>query len=495
MITPQFLSGPHPQTRAKKNMILPSLKEISEHISTLFLKGSAKSVTTPIWLAEGHKEGTRFSAEIDPKHRGWLAAIDFQARHGRWAFLPGDEGIAGVVAGSDERLGPDGKTLFPGSLPPVLPKGDYHLAWPVGDPELAAIAWALGHYSFHTYQASASAPPKRLRLPDGADLSAVVGIAAASWLGRDLINIPANDLGPAELESAVKAVAGQFGAEFRSVVGDELLPANFPLIHAVGRASTRAPRLIELQWGNSSAPKVTLIGKGICFDTGGLNIKPGSSMALMKKDMGGAAAALSLAAMIMGAGLPVRLRLLIPAAENSISGNAFRPGDILKSRAGLTIEIGDTDAEGRLVLADALALADEEAPDHLISFATLTGAARVALGPDLPPVFSTSNAVAIALTEAGRRVGDPMWPMPLWKPYDPLLDSRVGDVCSIFPEPFAGSVMAALFLNRFVSAAKTYTHLDIYGWVPRPQPAKPAGGEPQGARAVFDYLRGIFPSA
>jgi leucyl aminopeptidase len=211
--------------------------------------------------------------------------------------------------------------------------------------------------------------------------------------------------------------------------------------------------------------------------------------------MGGAAAALSLAAMIMGAGLPVRLRLLIPAAENSISGNAFRPGDILKSRAGLTVEIGDTDAEGRLVLADALALADEEAPDHLISFATLTGAARVALGPDLPPVFSTSNAVAIALTEAGRRVGDPMWPMPLWKPYDPLLDSRVGDVCSIFPEPFAGSVMAALFLNRFVSAAKTYTHLDIYGWVPRPQPAKPAGGEPQGARAVFDYLRGIFPTA
>jgi leucyl aminopeptidase len=495
MVTSHDPFGPNWKSRAKKNMILPSLKDISEHIATLFLSSGAKLATTPIWLAESGKDGTRFSGEIAPKHRVWLQAIDFQARHGRWAFLPGEEGIAGVVAGSDERLGPDGKTLFPGSLPPVLPKGDYHLAWPVGDPNLAAIAWALGHYGFQHYQSNAAASPKRLRLPEGADLGAVVNIAAASWLGRDLINIPANDLGPAELESAARAVAEQFGAEFRSVIGDELLPSNFPLIHAVGRASTRAPRLIELRWGDAGAPKITLVGKGICFDTGGLNIKPGSSMALMKKDMGGAAAALSLAAMIMGSGLPVRLRLLIPAAENSISGNAFRPGDILKSRAGLNIEIGDTDAEGRLVLADALALADEEAPEHVISFATLTGAARVALGPDLPPVYSTNSTVAAALTEAGRRVGDPMWPMPLWKPYDPLLDSRVGDVCSIFPEPFAGSVMAALFLNRFVSAAKTYTHFDIYGWVPRPQPGKPAGGEPQCARAVFDYLRGTFPKA
>ena len=384
-------------------MKLPSLQDISDRVSSLFLTGNTKSATCPIWLAEGRGGETRFSCDLADRHRAWLNAIDFQARHGKWAFLPGENGLAGVIAGSDDRLGPDGMTLFPGSLPPVLPKGDYHLAWPVANANLACIAWALGHYGFQRYQSAANGGTKRLKLPDGADLAEIVNIAAASWLGRDLINIPANDMGPAELEQAVRDVAARFGAEFRTVVGDELLPANFPLIHAVGRASTRAPRLIELRWGDTSAPKVTLVGKGICFDTGGLNIKPGASMALMKKDMGGAATALALAAMIMGAGLHVRLRLLISAAENSISGNAFRPGDVLKSRAGIQVEVGDTDAEGRLVLADALALADEEAPDHLVSFATLTGAARVALGPDLPPVYSTDPAFATALTETGRR--------------------------------------------------------------------------------------------
>ncbi|MGF1622360.1 MAG: M17 family metallopeptidase [Rhodomicrobiaceae bacterium] len=469
---------------------MPSdFKDIANRISALFIDTNSKEPTCPIWLAGSYKGETVFKPDISARHRKWLETIDFHGKPGKWAFLPGDSGLDGVVAGADTA------PLFPGSLPPILPKGDYHLGWDADEANLAATAWALGHYAFQTYQSSGNGGLKRLRLPEGADRSEVVNIAAASWLGRDLINIPANDLGPAELEQAARNVAGHFGADFSSTTGDDLLPANFPLIHAVGRASTREPRLIDMRWGDPNAPKVTLVGKGMCFDTGGLNIKPGAGMALMKKDMGGSAAALALAAMIMGAGLPVRLRLLIAAAENSISGNSFRPGDVLKSRAGLNVEIGDTDAEGRLVLADALALADEEAPDYLISFATLTGSARVALGPDLPPVYSTDSAIAGGLTEIGGRIGDPMWPMPLWQPYDQLLDSRIGDINSIFPEPFAGSIMAALFLNRFVNAARSYTHFDIYGWVPKPQPGKPFGGEPQCARAVFDYLKGICPKA
>ncbi len=475
--------------------MLPTLKDLSDRIATLFLKPGAQDAACPVWLAETVRNNISLPQEISPDHRAWLQTLDFKAASGTWAPLPGGNGLDGVVAGSDERQSPATHPLFAGGLPTLLPKGDYRLGWTPADGELAAIAWALGQYTFQRYHANGKNGIKRLSLPDGADLERVIRIAAATWLGRDLINTPANDFGPAELAEAARSVAGHYGAGFRVIEGDDLLAENFPLIHAVGRASTRAPRLIDLRWGDGKGPKVTLIGKGICFDTGGLDIKPGSGMLLMKKDMGGAAAALSLAAMIMGEGLPIRLRLLIPAAENSISGNAFRPGDILPSRGGLNVEIGNTDAEGRLVLADALALADEEEPDHVISFATLTGAARVALGPDLPPVYSTDAAFANALTETGRRLGDPMWPMPLWQPYDQLLDSRTGDINSIYSEPFAGSIMAALFLKRFVKAARTYTHFDIYGWVPRPQPGKPVGGEPQCARAVFDHLRGMFPKA
>ncbi len=475
--------------------MLPTLNDLSDHISNLFLQKSAKEATCPIWLAWSEKGEVSFPPEIGAKQRTWLKAIDFKGAPGSWAPMPGEDGLAGAAIGSDDRQGPATHPLFAGGLPGLLPKGDYHLAWDIEDGDLAAIAWALGQYGFQRYQANGTPPAKRLRLPDGARLDTVVNIASAVWLGRDLVNTPANDLGPAELAETVQGVAAHFDAQCRVIEGYDLVAENFPLIHAVGRASARAPRLIDLRWGEESAPKVTLVGKGICFDTGGLNIKPGMAMSLMKKDMGGAASALSLAAMIMGAGLPVRLRLLIPAAENAISGNAFRPGDVLRSRAGLNVEVGDTDAEGRLVLADALALADEEAPEYLISVATLTGAARVALGPDLPPVYSTDTELAGALAEAGGRIGDPMWPMPLWKPYDQLLDSRVGDINSIVPEPFAGSIMAALFLNRFVKAAESYTHLDIYGWVPRPQPGKGIGGEPQCARAVFDHLRGKFRQA
>jgi len=476
-------------------MMLPTLKDLSTQISDLFVKTSAKEQTLPVWLAERHDGKRRLSEAMQPAHRDWLEAIDFQPKSGQWAPLPGKDGLAGVVVGADDRSGPETAPLFAGSLPSILPQGAYQLEWEGVDAQLSAIAWALGHYSFSHYQAARDSGLKKLRLGKGAKLQEVVTIAAAHWLGRDLINIPANDLGPEELEHAARSVAAHFGADFSAIVGDDLLAENFPLIHTVGRASARTPRLIDLHWGDEAAPKVTIVGKGICFDTGGLNIKPRQGMALMKKDMGGSATALALAAMIMGANLPVRLRLLIAAAENSISGNAFRPSDVLKSRAGHTVEVGDTDAEGRLVLADALALADEEAPDHLFSFATLTGSARVGLGPDLPPVYSTDSAEAARIAEIGERLGDPCWPMPFWKPYDPLLDGRVGDVSSIAPDPFAGSIIAALFLKRFVTDARSYTHFDIYGWTPRPQPGKPVGGEPQCARAVFDYLKRTFPKS
>jgi leucyl aminopeptidase len=309
------------------------------------------------------------------------------------------------------------------------------------------------------------------------------------WLGRDLINTPASDLGPQQLEETTRLLAKRHGAKVSSIVGDDLRTANFPMIHAVGRASDRPPRLIDLTWGKATSPRVTLVGKGICFDTGGLDIKPASAMLIMKKDMGGAAAALALAHMIMSSGLDVRLRVLIPAAENSVAGNAFRPGDVLMSRAGKTVEIGNTDAEGRLVLADALALADEEEPDTIVSFATLTGAARVALGPELPPLYTDDDAFAGEIAEAGNRVGDPVWRMPFWTGYESTLDSAVADMNNVSDGPFAGSVTAALFLRRFVKQARRFAHLDIYGWRPAPKALGPKGGEVQSARALFEVLR------
>jgi leucyl aminopeptidase len=328
----------------------------------------------------------------------------------------------------------------------------------------------------------------RLATPEGVDRRTALAIIEAVWLGRDLINTPANALGPQELEDAVRQLARGHGAEVSSIVGDDLLTCNFPLLHAVGRASTRPPRLIELAWGRPGARQVTLVGKGICFDTGGLDIKPAAGMLLMKKDMGGAASALALSHMVMASGLDVRLRIVIPAADNSISGDAMRPGDVLTSRAGKTVEIGNTDAEGRLVLADALALADAERPDLLASFATLTGAARVALGPDLPPFYTDDEPLAAALAAAARAVGDPLWRMPFWGSYETRLDSTVADMNNVSDGPFAGSVIAALFLRRFVKQARRYVHFDIYGWRGGGKPAEPKGGEPQAARAVFELL-------
>jgi leucyl aminopeptidase len=317
----------------------------------------------------------------------------------------------------------------------------------------------------------------------------VLAAVEAVWQGRDLINTPASDMGPAELEQAARALAERHGADITVVEGDELLVRNFPLIHAVGRASTRAPRLIDLTWGRAEAPTVTLVGKGICFDTGGLDIKPASGMGLMKKDMGGAATVLTLGHMIMSRKLDVRLRILIPAAENSISGNAFRPGDVLHSRAGATVEVGNTDAEGRLVLADAIALADEAAPQSLFVFATLTGAARVALGPDLPAFFTDDDALGVAMVATSADVGDPVWRLPLWPGYDGKLDSQVADMNNIGEMPFAGAIMAGLFLKRFTKQARRFAHFDIYGWRPSATPLGPKGGEPQAARAVFALLK------
>jgi leucyl aminopeptidase len=426
---------------------------------------------------------------LSEAHRNWIEARDWMPKPGAVLLLPqGDAGIAGVLLGTGDKDWAVKSPLLTGSLPSALPAGDYRFASALPDAELATLAWLAGAYRFTRYRRDAEIKPKRLVLPDGVDRARVVALAEALYLGRDLINTPANDFGPAELEAAARELATEHEAAIKVTEGSGLLADNFPLIHAVGRASDRPPRLIDLRWGAERAPKLTIVGKGICFDTGGLDIKPSSGMALMKKDMGGAASALAFAHLVMSAKLPVRLRVLIPAADNSIAGNAFRPGDVLPSRNGMTVEIGNTDAEGRLVLADALSLADEEAPDYLITIATLTGAARVALGPDLPPLFTDDEALAQGLIASGGTVGDPLWRMPLWAPYDQLLKSKIADVNHIAEGSHAGSVMAALFLRRFVAKAKRFAHLDIFGWVPREQPGRPQGGEPQAARALFHYF-------
>jgi leucyl aminopeptidase len=457
-------------------------------LEDLLLPPDAKAV--PIHLI-GAAEDPALDG-LSEAERSWVKAQGFSGKQGAVLLLPdGKGGIGGVLLGTGGADAAAQAPLLTGVLAAALPEGDYRLASPPADAELAALGFLAGSYAFTRYKAGASRPDKKKRLavPEGANLDEVLALAEALYLGRDLINTPANDMGPAELEGAARELANAFDGSIKVTEGSGLLSDNFPMIHAVGRASTRSPRLIDLRWGSERAPKVTIIGKGICFDTGGLDIKPSSAMALMKKDMGGAAAALAFALIVMRMNLPVRLRVLIPAAENSISGNAFRPGDVLPSRDGMTVEIGNTDAEGRLVLADAITLADEEAPDYLVTVATLTGAARVALGPDLPPLYTDDDAFAAELLESGRAVGDPFWRMPFWMPYDKQLKSAVADVSHISEGSFAGSVIAALFLKRFVRNAKRFAHLDIFGWVPAEQPGRPKGGEPQGARALFHFFR------
>lgn len=451
------------------------------------------SPTRPIFLVRPRDlEAGHGLPALEPRHRTWLKAVGFKGAVRRHALLPSADGtIAGAVLG----LG-DGSDLAPsepvetlmGLLPSVLPAGDWHLATPTKDDNLATLAWALGAYRFRRYKSANGDAIPRLVLPEGVERARIAAMAEAMWLGRDMINTPASDMGPEEIEAAALRIARHHGASALSIVGDDLLRQNFPLIHAVGQASPRAPRLIDITAGRADAPKVTIVGKGIAFDTGGLDIKPSSAMLLMKKDMGGAASALALAHMILATGLDVRLRLIIAAAENSIAGNAFRPGDVIRSRAGKTVEIGNTDAEGRLVLADALALADEEAPDHVFTFATLTGAARVALGPEIMPFYCDDAELAGSLTAAGDAVGDAVWRMPLRTPYEGWLDSQVADMNNVAEGGFAGSIVGAMFLKRFVPRARHFAHFDIYGWRPQAKALGPRGGEAHAARAVFEAL-------
>lgn len=412
----------------------------------------------------------------------------FAAKPGKCLTLPApDGGIAQVLFGLEDEASPSRDLFRPGALPGLLPPGVYRFANPPHDARLAALAFALGSYRFGRYRKTDNGDV-RLVPPDGIDTAEIARMADAATLARDLINTPSNDMGPEELARAAQALAARYGASFNCIVGDELVRQNFPLIHAVGMASTRAPRLIDFSWGDPDLPKVTLVGKGVCFDTGGLDLKPSSGMLIMKKDMGGGANVLALAQMVMDAQLKVRLRVLVPAVENAVAGNAFRPLDIFKSRKGLNVEIGNTDAEGRLVLADALALADEEKPDLLIDLGTLTGAARVALGPDLPPFYTNDETLAADVARCAKGENDPLWRMPLWPPYDSWLDSKVADINNAPGGTFAGSITCALFLQRFVEQARSWLHVDIYGWTPSAKPARPEGGECQAARAIYKLL-------
>ncbi len=429
-----------------------------------------------------------FRDDLPESARAWAAANSFSAKAGSVLVLPGANGEpAGAIAGLGSETDRSRGRFHLGAARSGLPAGDWQIATaPGGDMlEEAALGWLFAGYRFSRY-AEAPAPEARLVAPEALDTHRLETIAEAEALTRDLINTPSNDMGPEELEKAATELAARYGATSSTVTGEALLDQNFPLIHAVGRASPRAPRLIELRWG-SEGPRVTLVGKGVCFDTGGLNLKPGSSMGLMKKDMGGAAIVLGLAQMIMASGQALRLRVLIPAVENSVSGPAIRPGDILTARNGKTVEINNTDAEGRLVLADALTFATEEETDLVISMATLTGAARVAVGPDIAPFFTDDDALAAQLAKAGERSRDPVWRLPFHAPYEPLIEPGIADLDNAPKGGFGGAITAALFLRRFAAPSR-YVHFDVYGWQPSPAPGRPKGGFGQGARALFDCL-------
>ena len=430
-------------------------------------------------------EGGKLTA-LTPAHRKWARAHGFAGQRGRLLALPAASGdVAGYLFGTGPAEGRPG--LLAGLPAALLEGGRYRLEGNYGDPTLAALAFRLGAYRFDRYRQPRERPD--LVLPTGADAGEVARLADAAALARDLVNTPANDLGPDRFDREIRAFATAHRMKLKAIVGDELLKQKFPLIHAVGRAGVEPPRLLDLTWGREGDPRVTVVGKGVTFDTGGLDIKPSAGMLLMKKDMGGAANVLGLAHAIIDAGLRLRLRVLIPIVENAISDESFRPGDVLTARNGTTVEIGNTDAEGRLILADAMALACEEEPTLLIDMATLTGAARTALGPDLPPLYSTDDTLADDLIAAGTRWDDPLWRMPLWAPYLSMLSSRIADINNAGQGGMAGSVTAALFLQRFARGAAAWAHLDIYAWAPEARPGRSVGGTDQGIRAVYGMLK------
>jgi leucyl aminopeptidase len=445
----------------------------------------------PLWLvAEG--DLAAWLASQDEATRAWLTALRFRAeRHQVTCIARPDGSVSGAVLG----LGALGSI---GALEPWhvagavdrLPGGPWRIETPLPAEAAtaAALGWAHGSYRFERYRSKPKAAASAVLVPPQlADMAYVRHTAASIAMARDFINMPAADLTPERLADEALALARANGAEGRCIMGDALREG-YPAIHAVGQASAVAPRLVDFTWGDPAAPKVTLVGKGVCFDTGGLDIKPAAGMLLMKKDMGGAACVLALARMVMESALPVRLRVLVPAVENSISGNAYRPGDVLRTRKGVTVEIGNTDAEGRLILCDALALADTEQPDLLIDLATLTGAARVALGPELPAVFGTRDETVDALLRHGRRVADPLWPMPLWAGYDDDIASKIADVNNASSSTFAGAIIGGLFLKRFVTESKDWLHVDLFGWNPKDRPGRPVGAEPQAVRALYALL-------
>ena len=442
----------------------------------------------PLYLLEPDAVEQWVDAQ-EARWQEWIRASAFTGAIGSALVLPGDDGApAGVLVGYGTAQKRARSRFALAAARDRLPPGTYRIAGglPEGAKSEEALGWLLADYAFTRYAGEAKQGP-RLVAPEGVDAARIEILAAGETLTRDLINTPASDMGPPELEAAARNLADRHGASIEVTTGDALLAQNFPMIHAVGRAATRAPRLIDMRWGDAG-PTLTLVGKGVCFDTGGLNLKPGASMGLMKKDMGGAANVLGLAHMIMASGLKLRLRVLIPAVENAVSGDSFRPQDILTSRKGLTVEINNTDAEGRLVLADALALADEDPPELVISMATLTGAARVALGPDLAPYFTDDDATARVLEQAGRRVADPLWRLPFHAPYEAMIEPGIADLDNAPKGGFAGAITAALFLRRFVEKTPRYVHFDIYGWQPAAAPGRPKGGAAQGPRAVFDAL-------
>lgn len=421
--------------------------------------------------------------------QAWAKAANFKASFGSTLTLPGQDGsIAGALVGFGTATARARNRFALAAGRKSLPVQTFHLLSDLDEETLKVelLGWLLAGYSFDRYREQNNQLAD-LICPKSVDATEVETIAAGEMLTRDLINTPASDMGPPDLEAAARKLAKSHDASISVIVGDALLEQDFPMIHAVGRAASRAPRLIDMRWGNAG-PTLCLVGKGVCFDTGGLNLKPGSSMGLMKKDMGGAATVLGLAHMIMSLSLPIQLRVLVPAVENSVSADAFRPQDILQSRKGLSVEINNTDAEGRLVLADALALADEEKPDVIISMATLTGAARVAVGPDLAPYYAQSDTSAAALETAAYKVADPVWRMPFWDPYESMIEPSIADLDNAPKGGFAGSITAALFLRRFVTDTPNYLHFDIYGWQPNAAPARQKGGVGQGSRALLEAL-------
>jgi leucyl aminopeptidase len=452
-------------------------------MASIFSNGHT-AATIPIWFVTAANYA-EVRERLAAGARAYADAAGFEPKPGHALVLPGTTGLDGILFGL-EGAAHGNDPFLPGRLVQQLPNGVYRFANEPYDVRLAALALALGSYRFTRYR-KAERRDFQLDLPQSLDRDELDRMVEGVTLARDLINTPANDMGPAELEDAARVLAARHGATARAIVGDALLQENFPLIHAVGRAAERAPRLIDLTWGEAGDPRVTLVGKGVCFDSGGLDIKPESSMLNMKKDMGGAATALALAHMVMSRQLKVRLRVLIPAVENSISGAAFRPRDVYTARNGMTVEIGNTDAEGRLILADALSLADEDKPALIADFATLTGAARVALGPDVSPFFTDDDELADDLARHAGAENDPLWRLPLWRSYDAMLESKVADINNVGSGGQAGAITAALFMRRFVTA-KSWLHCDVFAWTPSAKPGRPEGGECQAARALYALL-------